>query len=107
MAYDDIFRIIASRALAVNSAGGAVTSTTSLSAQTYAVDLVFPGIVVSTTGCRFAISTIGEAAVSSTQGSFLPANWVQRLKCSPGQIVQAISNDGSAIPSLTIIELSK
>jgi hypothetical protein len=106
---DGVWRILASRSLAVNSAGGAVTSTTSLSAQTYAVDLAFPATVASTTGCRFLISDMVPSAgsVSSTQGAFLPANWVQRYKCTPGQKVQAISNDGSAIPSLTIIELTK
>lgn len=104
-AYNDVLRIITSRALAVNSAGGAVASTTSLSSQTRVVELVFAGLVVSTTGLRFAISDIGDAAVSSTQGAYLPANWVSRYRCNPGQKIQAISNDGSAIPSLTIIEL--
>lgn len=107
MPMDDVYRIIATRTLAVNSSGGAVTSVTSLSSETFAVDLIFPGLVVSTTGCRFAISDRGGAAVSSTAGALLPANWLARYKCTPGQIVQAISNDGSAIPTLTIIELSK
>lgn len=105
MSYNDEMRVIASRSLAVNSSGGAVTSTTSVSAQTRVIELVFPGIVVSTTGCRFLISDMVDAAVSSTQGALIPANWVSRYRCSPGQKVQAISNDGSAIPSLTIIEL--
>ncbi len=105
MSYNDQMRIIASRALAVNSSGGAVASTTSLSSQTRVVELVFAGLVVSTTGCRFLISDMTDAAVSSTQGAFLPANWLARYRCSPGQKIQAISNDGSAIPSLTIIEL--
>jgi hypothetical protein len=46
-----------------------------------------------------------DAAVSSTQGAFLPANWLSRYRCSPGQKIQAISNDGSAILTLTIVEL--
>jgi hypothetical protein len=105
MAYNDVLRILASRSLAVNSAGGAVTSTTSLASQTRVVELMFPGLVVSTTGCRFAISDMNEAAVSSTQGALLPANWIVRYRCNPGMKIQAISNDGSAIPSLTIVEL--
>lgn len=105
MSYNDQMRIIASRSLAVNSSGGAVTSTTSLAAQTRVIEICFPAIVVSTTGCRFLISDMVDAAVSSTQGAFLPANWLSRYRCSPGQKVQAISNDGSAIPTLTIVEL--
>jgi hypothetical protein len=38
-------------------------------------------------------------------GAFLPANWIQRYRCNPGQKIQAISNDGSAIPALIITEL--
>jgi hypothetical protein len=53
MSYNDQMRMIASRSLAVNSSGGAVTSTTSVSSQTRIVEIGFPAIVVSTTGCRF------------------------------------------------------
>ena len=103
---DNIMRIIASRTLAVNSAAGAVASTTSLSSQTYAVDLVFPAAAAST-AVRFNITDIGAAAISSLSAPLLPGNTVMRYKCAPGQMVQAIGNDASAIPSLTIIELSK
>lgn len=102
---EDVYRIIASRSLAVNSVGGALASTTSLSAQTYAVDLVFPGSTSSTGGCRVNIGYAG-LTVSSTSGPFLPANWIQRYKCTPGQIIGAISNDAGTF-SLTIVELSK
>jgi hypothetical protein len=102
---EDVYRIIASRSLAVNSVGGALASTTSLSAQTYAVDLSFPGSTSSTSGIRFNIGDAG-LTVSSTAGPFLPSNWIARYKCTPGQIIGAISND-AATPSLTIIELSK
>jgi hypothetical protein len=105
MAYDDIYRIIASRSFAVNSVGGAQASTTVLSSQTYAVDLVFPGSTSSTSGCRFVIGGPTDA-VSSTQASLLPANWPQRYKVTPGQTVGAISNDAGTF-SLTVIELSK
>lgn len=108
MSYDEsLYRIIASRSLAVNSVGGAAASTLALSSQTYAVDLFFPAAINSTAGCRFSISDLGAPAVSSTTGPLMPANWPVRYKCTPGQIVQALSNDASVIPSLSIIELSK
>jgi len=101
---DAIYRIIASRSLALNSVGGALASTASLGAQTYVVELSFAGSTSSTGGVRFNIGDAG-LTVSSTAGPFLPANLPKRYKCTPGQIVGAISND-AATPSLTIVELS-
>lgn len=106
-AFDDLWRIVSIKSLAVNSAGGATTSTTSVAAQTRAVELVFPAIVASTTGCRFMISDMAADSITSTTGALLPPNWVQRYKITPGQKVQAISADGSAIPGLIIHELTK
>lgn len=102
---EDIYRIVTSRALAVNSVGGATASTTSLSSQTYAIELAFAGSTSSTAGVRFMIGDAG-LTVSSTAGPFLPANWIARYKCTPGQRVAAISNDAGT-PSLTIVELTK
>ena len=107
MSYNDVLRIIATQKLAVNSSGGAVTSTVSLSSQTRIVELAFPALAQSTAGMRFAISDMGADSITSTTGAFLPANWVSRYRCSPGQKIQAISNDASAIANLNIVELSK
>jgi len=105
MAYDEIYRIVTSRALAVASAGGAGASTTAFGSQTYAVRLYAPGTVSSTGGCRFAIGSTG-VAVSSTADVYLPANWPEIWKVSPGQTLAAISNDASTF-SLNIVELTK
>lgn len=104
--FENVWRIEASRTLAVNSGGGAVVSTTSVGAQTYALDLVFPAAAAST-AVRFNITDMGAAAISSLSAPLLPGNRIVRYKCTPGQKVQAISNDASTIPSLTIIELSR
>ena len=101
-----VWRIIASRTLAVNSGGGTVASTVSLSSQTYAVDLVFPAAAAST-AVRFNITDIGAAAISSLSAPVLIAGQVSRYKCTPGQKIQAISNGASTLASLSIIELSK
>lgn len=105
MALEDVFRIAATRLLAVGSSGGVAGSTTSLGAETYAVDIVSAGIVTSTGGVRFVINEIGAAAADSTS-ALLPFNWMARYKCTPGQRISAISND-AVIPSVTIIELTK
>jgi hypothetical protein len=71
---------------------------------TYSIQLSFPGSVSSTSGCRIAIVDPG-GAVSSTQGTLLPANWVYQCTVTPGQRVSAISNDAGTF-SLSITELT-
>ena len=101
------WRIFASRTLAVNSGGGAVASTSSLSAQTYAVELVYPAEAGAPAAIRFGVSDLGEAAISSLSAAVLPVGQVRRYKVTPGQKVQAISNGASVVASLCIIELTK
>lgn len=108
MAYDDIYRLSTARDMALNSVGGAVTSSSVFGTETYAVGLCFPGSVSSTGGVRVAVvdNVVGASTVSSTQGAFLPANWPLVVKVTPGQRVSAISNDAGT-PSLNITELTK
>ena len=107
MAFDpSTFRLAAAQALAVASVGGAAASSAAFGAQTYAIMLSFPGSVSSTGGCRVAVVSPTDAAVSSTQGTLLPANWIQEIIVTPGQRVSAISNDAGTF-SLSITELTK
>ena len=73
--------------------------------QTYAIQLAYPGSTSSTGGCRIAIVSPNDNAVSSTQGTLLAPNWVQVFRCSSGQRVSAISNDAGTF-SLSITELT-
>ena len=73
--------------------------------QTYAIQLAYPGSTSSTGGCRIAIVSPNDNAVSSTAGTLLPPNWVEVFRCSPGQRVSAISNDAGTM-SLSITELT-
>ncbi len=104
---ETLYRIIASRTIAVNSGGGAVVSTTSLSAQTYAIQLVYAAEAGAPAAIRFGISDAADAAISSLSAAVLPVGQVLRYKCTPGQKVQAISNGASVVASLSIVELSK
>jgi hypothetical protein len=104
MSFDNVWRLSTAQALAVASVGGAAASSAAFGAQTYAVQLSFPGSVSSTGGCRIAIVDPGTT-VSSTAGTLLPANWIDVFRCSPGQRVSAISNDAGTF-SLSITELT-
>jgi len=104
MPFPDIFRLGTAAALAVNSVAGAVVSSSVFGTATYSTQLGFPGSASSTGGCRIAIVDSG-GAVSSTQGTLLPANWIYQCTVTPGQRVSAISNDAGAFP-LSITELT-
>lgn len=106
-AYDGIYRIIASRSLAVGSSGGAVTSTTSVSAQTRIVELICSGAVTSSSGIRFNIGEIGSTTVNSTTSPLLVPNVPRQYLISPGQQIAALSNDASVLVNMTIVELGK
>ena len=97
----DIWRMLSSRNLAYNSTGGAAASTTSVGSQTYAVQLSYPGSTSSTGGLHVLI---GDAPVADSTSPFLPANWVQVWKITPGQKISAISNDAGT-GTLNITEL--
>jgi hypothetical protein len=105
MRFDDIWRLSTTQALAVASVGGAAASSSAFGTQTYAIQLAYPGSTSSTGGCRIAIVSPNDNAVSSTAGTLLPPNWVHVVRCSPGQRVSAISNDAGTF-SLSITELT-
>jgi hypothetical protein len=104
--FDDVWRLSTAQALAVASVGGAVASSAAFGTQTYAIQVDFPGSVSSTGGCRIAIVSPNDNAVSSTAGALIPANFPTRYRVTPGQRVSAISNDAGTF-SLSIVELTK
>jgi hypothetical protein len=105
MSFDNVWHLGTAQALSVASVGGAAASSAAFGAQTYAIQLSFAGSTSSTGGCRIAIVSPNDNAVSSTAGTLLPANWSDVFRCSPGQRVSAISNDAGTF-SLSITELT-
>jgi hypothetical protein len=103
--YDNQFRLSTAQALAVASVGGAAASSSAFGTQTYVIQLAYPGSTSSTGGCRIAIVSPNDSAVSSTNGTLLPPNTIGVFRCSPGQRVSAISNDAGTF-SLSITELT-
>jgi hypothetical protein len=75
--FDNVWRLSTAQALAVASVGGAAASSSAFGTQTYAVQLCFPGSTSSTGGCRIAIVSPNDGAVSSTAGTLLPPNWLK------------------------------
>jgi ABC-type cobalamin transport system permease subunit len=85
MRFYNVWRLSTAQALAVASVGGAAASSGAFGTQTYAIQLSYPGSTSSTGGCRIAIVSPNDTAVSSTAGTLLPANWTEVFRCSPGQ----------------------
>jgi hypothetical protein len=104
--FDDLWRLSTAQALAVASVGGAAASTSAFGTQTYAIQLAYPGSTSSTAGCRVAVVSPNDGAVSSTAGALSLPGTTLRVRCSPGQRVSAISNDAGTF-SLSITELTK
>ena len=88
--------------LTVASAAGAAVSTAGFGAQTYWVQVSGPGAITSTDGYRVAI---GDSPVASSSSMYLPFNWLEVYKVTPGQKVSALSNDGIA-GTLVVVELT-
>jgi ABC-type cobalamin transport system permease subunit len=66
MRFDNVWRLSTAQALAVASVGGAAASSSAFGTQTYAIQLAYPGSTSSTGGCRIAIVSPNDNAVSST-----------------------------------------
>ena len=107
MPYDSVYRILASRSLAVNSSGSTATSTTALGSQTRVVELICTGAVTSSSGIRFDFGPVGSTVVHSTNSPVLVPGVPRQYLVSPGTQIAALSNDGSVLVNMTIIELGK
>lgn len=106
-AFSELYRLSTPQSVALQSAGGAAVSCAAFAAETFAVALSFPGSVSSTGGVRIkVISNASDAAVTSNNDFFLPANWIEKILVTPKQKISAISNDAGT-PSLMITELTK
>jgi hypothetical protein len=103
--FDNVWRLSTAQALAVASVGGAAASSSAFRHTDLRSPTLLPGSTSSTGGCRIAIVSPNDGAVSSTAGTLLPPNWVEVVHCSPGQRVSAISNDAGTF-SLSITELT-
>jgi hypothetical protein len=100
--FHDAFRPSTISNLTVASAAGAAVSTAGFDTQTHWVQVSGPGAITSTGGYRIAI---GDGPTATSSSMYLPFNWIQVYKVTPGQKVSALSNDGIA-GRLCVVELT-
>lgn len=107
MPYENVYRILSSRTLAVGTSGGAVASTAAVSSQTRVVELCYVAAAAASAGVRFMIGEVSSTVVNSTSSPLLPPGTTRQYLISPGQQIAALSNDASAVGGLSIVELGK
>lgn len=99
----DAFRQIATQNVAIAISGGASAQSTAFSSQTYWVRVCVVGVVDSTNnGARIKV---GDNPTATSTSTLLPLNWIERIKCTPGQKVAVVGNAAST-GSLSVTELS-
>jgi hypothetical protein len=79
--------------------GSSATSANGFGSQTYLVRLS------ATTACFYLVSeNANVVAATASNGSLLPANWVETIQVSPGEKISVIQS--TAAGSLNVTELS-
>jgi hypothetical protein len=97
------YRSGAAQNVAYATSGGVSAATTAFASQTYMIRISSPGVLTSSVGVRYVVGD-GTPTATATS-SFLPANWVEYVVCTPGQKLAALSNDNIS-GNLSVTELS-
>jgi hypothetical protein len=99
----DAYRQRATQNVAYNAAAGASTQSSAFGSQTYFIRVSSVGVVsASLDGVRIAV---GDGPVASSTSTLLPLNWVEYIKCSPGQKVAVLGNN-TGTGTVTVTELT-
>jgi hypothetical protein len=99
----DAYRQITAQNVAIAASGGASAQSTAFSSQTYWIRVCVIGVVDTTNnGARIKV---GDNPTASSTSTLLPLNWVEHIKCTPGQKVAVVSN-AAATGSLSVTELT-
>jgi hypothetical protein len=87
----DAYRHRVTQNVAYNAAAGASTQSAAFGSQTYAIRICSAGIVSATIdGIRIAV---GDNPTASATSALLPVQWVEYIKCSPGQKIAVLGNN--------------
>jgi hypothetical protein len=101
--FHDIFRHKATQNIAYNAAAGASTQSAAFGSQTYMIRVCSAGVVsASIDGVRIAVGDNPTAAATS---ALLPVQWVEYIKCSPGQKIAVLGNN-TGTGSVNVTELT-
>jgi hypothetical protein len=103
MQFHDAYRILATQNVSYAAAGGASAQSTAFASQTRYIRVCAVGVVsASIDGVRIAI----DASPTATATSYLlPVNWVEYIKCTPGQKIAVLGNN-TGTGSVSVSELT-
>jgi hypothetical protein len=103
VAFHDVYRQKATQNVAYNAAAGASTQSTAFGSQTYAVRVCAAGVVSATIdGVRIAV---GDNPTATATSALLPVQWVEYIKCGPGQKIAVLGNS-TGTGSVSVVELT-
>lgn len=97
--FHDVFNMGSTAAQQV-AIGAASAASSAFGAQTYYLRLCFTGTVGQ--ACHYLISDGTPTALSTS--TLLPSNWVEYVKCNPGQKI-AVIQDGTTTGNLNVTEI--
>jgi hypothetical protein len=101
--FHDIFRQKATQIVAYNGSAGASVQSTAFGSQTYMIRVCAVGVESATVdGVRI---NVGDNPTASATSPLLAMNWVEYVKCTPGQKIAALANN-TAAGSLSVTELT-
>ena len=99
----DAYRYKATQNVAYAVAGGASAQSTAFGSQTYWIRVCAVGVESATVdGVRISV---GENPTASSTTALLAMNWVEYVKCSPGQKIAVLGNNAST-GSVNVVELT-
>jgi hypothetical protein len=103
MQFHDAFRQKATQNVAYAIAGGASAQSAAFGSQTYAIRVCAVGVESATAdGVRI---NVGDNPTASATSDLLALNWVEYVKCSPGQKIAVIGNNAST-GVVSVVELT-
>lgn len=98
----DAFRHVGKNNVTFNAAGGASVQSAAFGSQTYWIRVCAQGVVSATSGVRISV---GDSPTADSTTAYLPVNWVEYIKVTPGQKIAALSND-TITGTLSVTELT-
>jgi hypothetical protein len=103
ISHHDAYRQIGTPAnLSYSASGGTSQQSSAFGSQTYWIRVCAVGNTATNAGVRIKVGDNPTAAATSV---LLPLNWVEVIRCTPGQKIAALGNDATA-GTLSITELS-
>jgi hypothetical protein len=102
--HHDAYRHIAFQNVSYNTSGGASAQSSAFSSQTYWIRVCAAAVVGATQlGVRIKV---GDNPTATSSSALLPMNWVEVIRCTPGQKIAAIAEGATAAGTLSVTELS-